>query len=819
MSYTPNNPNGQTNSANSAPVTLSTEQELKIDLLSTKAKQDLLLAELQLKADLTETQPVSLLSVPSHPVTNTGTFATQATLSAETTKVIGTVNIAGTIPISGTLTDSQIRATPLPINGTVTSNIGTTNGLALDTSINTLLKPASTLAAVTNITNTVTIKADTLVNQTNALKIDGSATTQPISVTTLPLPTGAATAANQTTQITAEQAILAKIIAAPATEAKQTQPGVDIGDVTINNTTGVGAVNIQDGGNSITVDGSITANAGTNLNTSSLNLETTQTAMSSKLPATLGQKVTTASMAVVLASDQTSIPVAATLAAGTNNIGDVDVLTMPAITGTVTANAGTNLNTNALALETGGNLTAIKLDVDKIPSQGQALAASSMPVVLTAAQITTLTPPAAITGFNLEATQLLVKAKTDNLDVALSTRLKAADTLSGVTTVAAVTSITNALPTGSNLLGKVGIDQTTPGTTNKVNIGTDGQLSTNGTIFTFSTLNSSTAQLAASAIFAGVVETVTNQQSYSVLFFSDQNATITILQYIDAAGVKLIQTQTFNYLANGAFARSGVLNGNYAKVTVQNTGGSTTTTLQLDVAYGTIPASTQLNNTPISINELNGTVIDTNSGNKSGGTQRFVLATDQPNFTTALNVSLGSTIASTSELKKATYRASTIIPLVTAVTVNVPFFNIIGSATKTVIVKRITVSGMTLTAVGYFSINTEKLSTASSGGTSTTLVATTMDTNNAAVTAIVKAYTVAPTKGTLIGTLRSWRALWQSTTAAAGGVTDYYDFNFGDVNGSGGVVLRGVAQELALTFPVVLTSAGTLSVDIEWTEE
>jgi len=38
------------------------------------------------------------------------------------------------------------------------------------------------------------------------------------------------------------------------------------------------------------------------------------------------------------------------------DIGDVDVLTLPAITGTVTANAGTNLNTSALALEAGGNL-------------------------------------------------------------------------------------------------------------------------------------------------------------------------------------------------------------------------------------------------------------------------------------------------------------------------------------------------------------------------------------------------------------------------------------------------------------------------------
>lgn len=37
--------------------------------------------------------------------------------------------------------------------------------------------------------------------------------------------------------------------------------GVDIGDVTINNGTGVSAVNIQDGGNTITVDGSVTVSA------------------------------------------------------------------------------------------------------------------------------------------------------------------------------------------------------------------------------------------------------------------------------------------------------------------------------------------------------------------------------------------------------------------------------------------------------------------------------------------------------------------------------------------------------------------------------
>jgi hypothetical protein len=72
------------------------------------------------------------------------------------------------------------------------------------------------------------------------------------------------------------------------------------------------------------------------------------------------------------------------------------------VSGTVTSNAGTNLNTSALALEA-GHLATID---SHIPAPGQALAAGSMPVVLTAAQITTLTPPVAITGFALEAGHL-----------------------------------------------------------------------------------------------------------------------------------------------------------------------------------------------------------------------------------------------------------------------------------------------------------------------------------------------------------------------------------------------------------------------------
>jgi hypothetical protein len=236
-------------------------------------------------------------------------------------------------------------------------------------------------------------------------------------------------------------------------------------------------------------------------------------------------------------------------------------------------------------------------------------------------------------------------------------------------------------------------------------------------------------------------------------------------------------------------------------------------------------------NASTNVAQLAGTATSVNSGTKDAGTLRVVLATDQPALTNKLLVTPDSVALPANQsvnvaqvggttAGKRTYRASTIIPLVAAVTVNVPFFNIIGSATTTVKVTRIRVSGMTLTAVGYFTINVEKLSTASTAGTSTTLVATSLDSSDTAVTAVVKAYTVAPTKGTLVGTLASYRSLWQvGGTPVANAPTPEHIFNFGDMWATKGVTLRGVAQELALTFPVVLASAGTLAVDIEWTEE
>lgn len=131
------------------------------------------------------------------------------------------------------------------------------------------------------------------------------------------------------------------------------QPGVDIGDVTVNNGAGAAAVNIQDGGNSITIDGTVTVSnlpatldtdygtVGANtLRTASqignatgaadfnagatgaqtLRVEANQGAANATpwnqnisqyggTSTTLGQKAMAASMPVVIASDQTTIPV------------------------------------------------------------------------------------------------------------------------------------------------------------------------------------------------------------------------------------------------------------------------------------------------------------------------------------------------------------------------------------------------------------------------------------------------------------------------------------------------------------------------------
>jgi hypothetical protein len=198
--------------------------------------------------------PVSLASVPSHAVTNAGTFVVQengsaltslqllddavtTTASAITTKGIAASGTDGTnarILKTDTNGELQVDVLTLPTIPSGTNHIGkftisdNTNDLVVDTTHNDAesntenhLDVAAKLMGY-NGTTWDRLRTDT----TNGLDVD---------VTRLPsLPAGSNSIG---------------ILGANS--------GVDIGDVTINNSTGASAVNIQDGGNSITVDAPI----------------------------------------------------------------------------------------------------------------------------------------------------------------------------------------------------------------------------------------------------------------------------------------------------------------------------------------------------------------------------------------------------------------------------------------------------------------------------------------------------------------------------------------------------------------------------------
>ena len=108
-----------------------------------------------------------------------------------------------------------------------------------------------------------------------------------------------------------------------------------------------------------------------------------------------------------------------------------------------------------------------------------------------------------------------------------------------------------------------------------------------GVDYIASTNNSSTAQLASTATFTGTIESAFYQPNISLLLTSDQPITLTIQQFIDSGGTRALPNIVFTGVTS--ISQSLVLNGNYVRVTAQNTGASTTTTFSLNVAYGTIP--------------------------------------------------------------------------------------------------------------------------------------------------------------------------------------------------------------------------------------
>jgi len=140
---------------------------------ATAAKQDLLLAELQLKADLTETQPVSVASLPLP--TGAATEAKQDTGNTS----LSSIDAKLTSPLSSKISNGTITAEIKPLGTQVASG---DNGLVVNSVIHGVTTGGGGSFVDVKVTPSGALTTESTISGTVA-----------ISAASLPLPTGAAT--------------------------------------------------------------------------------------------------------------------------------------------------------------------------------------------------------------------------------------------------------------------------------------------------------------------------------------------------------------------------------------------------------------------------------------------------------------------------------------------------------------------------------------------------------------------------------------------------------------------------------------------------
>ena len=151
-------------------------------------------------------------------------------------------------------------------------------------------------------------------------------------------------------------------------------------------------------------------------------------------------------------------------------------------------------------------------------------------------------------------------------------------------------------------------------------------------------------------------------------------------------------------------------------------------------------------------------------------------------------------------------------------------FTFAGSSTKTVYVTRVELS---FTHAGGACVASEcnlvKRSTAGSGGTSTTATSVPLDSNSSSATAGgLKAFTVNPTVGALVGIIKAGDILPQYSNGATN--TNPSTPNiiiFDAVANQGPIVLRGTSEMIAINFNGTIPAGSTpkLSCTVFWREK
>ena len=196
---------------------------LKVDLSATTANAT------AVKTDSSATtQPVSAASLPLP--TGASTEATlalikaktdnipaqgQALAAASTPVVLTAAQITTLTPPAQGLTDAQLRATAVPVSGTVTANIGTSGSLALDATLTGGTQKAIARGGAKGATVAADLTSNPIDANTQALHVDGSKVTQPVSLATNTptLQSGSTTAVTQATATNLNAAVVGTGIA------------------------------------------------------------------------------------------------------------------------------------------------------------------------------------------------------------------------------------------------------------------------------------------------------------------------------------------------------------------------------------------------------------------------------------------------------------------------------------------------------------------------------------------------------------------------------------------------------------------------------
>lgn len=264
-----------------------------------------------------------------------------------------------------------------------------------------------------------------------------------------------------------------------------------------------------------------------------------------------------------------------------------------------------------------------------------------------------------------------------------------------------------------------------------------------------------------------------------------------------------------NYLAGGYGSATGSLRtasqiGNSTGAAAFGAGATSAQTIRTVLV-------TDQTSIPVAGDVASGT---TDSGNpvKTGGVVNF----NGTNFTDGqrANVQMDSTGAEyvNTSGRMPSYSASSTFTAVSGAT---DIFTITGSATKTIRIRRVTVSG-TNTGNTNALIVMLKRSTANTGGTSTNLTEVPHDSNDAAATATALSYTANPTTGTLVGNL--YHRLMYLPSLTSSNVRSEFEMGWGQ-DGAKPIILRGTSEVFAINMnSVAITGTTVMNISIDWTE-